>query len=153
VKEQHIIPFVSVTDCQLGEGTTLHPFVNLYGCRIGKNCNIGAYTEIGAGVLIGDEVRIGARCFIQTGVTIMSYTFVGPGVIFTNDRKMPPHHQFQPEDTVVEAGVRIGAGSIILPVRIGYEAVIGAGSVVTKDVPSRTVIYGNPAREKGRARW
>ena len=134
--------------CSIGEGTKIwHPeLVNLYGCRIGNNCNIGAFVEIGPGVVIGNNVRIAARCFIPEGVTIEDDCFIGPRATFCNDR-FPPSSKDQWEKILVRRGASIGAAAVILPgVTIGERAVIGAGSVVTRDVAAGETIYGIPAR-------
>jgi acetyltransferase-like isoleucine patch superfamily enzyme len=136
---------------KVGEGTIIwHPDkVNIYGCEIGRDCNIGAFVEIGPGVKIGDRVRIGAFTFIPEGVTIEDDVFVGPGVTFTNDR-YPPSDRTKWEPTRVCKGASIGARAIILPgVVIGEGALVGAGSLVTKDVHSAGLAYGAPARPKG----
>lgn len=121
--------------------------VNIYGdCIIGCYCNIGAFVEIGPGVIIGNNVNIAAFCFIPSGVTIEDNCFIGPRVTFTND-KYPPGKREDWLRTYVKTGASIGAGSVILPgVTIGSGALVGAGSVVTKDVPDGRRVVGNPAR-------
>lgn len=134
--------------CVIGEGTKVWrpELVNLYGCRIGNNCNIGAFVEIGPGVVIGNDVRIAAFCFIPEGVTIEDGCFIGPRVTFCNDR-FPPSSKDQWEPILVRRGASIGAHSVILPgVTIGERAMIGAGSVVTRDVPDREIVCGQPAK-------
>jgi acetyltransferase-like isoleucine patch superfamily enzyme len=134
----------------IGENTIIWrpEFVNLYGdFKIGENCNIGAFVEIGPGVIIGDNVRIAAFCFIPSGVTIEDDCFIGPRVTFTND-KHPPGDKKDWSPTLIKKGAVIGAGSIILPgIIIGEGAMIGAGSVVTKDVNAGCVVIGNPASQ------
>ena len=131
------VPLLAVTeDCQIGERVTLSPFVNLYGCRIGNDTKIGAYTEIGRNVVVGKGCKIQAHCFVCTGVTIGDNVFVGPRVTFTNDRLPAASGAWKLEETRVEDGAVIGAASCILPgLTIGRNAFIAAGSVVTKDVP------------------
>jgi UDP-2-acetamido-3-amino-2,3-dideoxy-glucuronate N-acetyltransferase len=136
----------------IGEGTVIWHCdqVNIYGnAVIGKNCNIGSFVEIGPGVKIGDHVRIGAHCFIPEGVTIEDHCFIGPGCVFTNDR-YPPGHRINWETTLIKRGASIGAGCVILPgVRVGIEASIGAGTVISKDVPDGWRVIGNPMRRIG----
>lgn len=114
--------------------------------NIGKNVQIGAFTEIGPNVNIGDNVRIGAFCFIPEGVTIEDNAWIGPGVFFTNDR-FPPSLKAEWEKTTVEQGARLGARvTVICGVLIGKNSLIGAGAVVTKNVPAGFVYAGVPAR-------
>lgn len=133
----------------LGTNVVVWHFANLYNCTIGNNVSIGAYTEIGNGVMVGDNCRIQARAFIPAGVTIGKDVFIGPGVIFTNIKYPSSKSELPTNHTLVENHASIGAGAIILPgVRIGERALIGAGSLVTKDVLPYTVVYGNPAKIK-----
>jgi acetyltransferase-like isoleucine patch superfamily enzyme len=125
-----------------------HPdLVNIYGdCKIGQNCNVGAFVEIGPGVVIGDNVSIAAFCFIPSGVTIEDDCFIGPRVTFCND-KYPPSHKDAWQPILVKKGASIGAGSIILPgVTIGEKAQIGAGTIITSDIKPGWRVVGNPAR-------
>ena len=119
---------------------------NIGMCDIGENCVVHSHVWIGDGVTIGDNVKIEAFTFIPPGVHIESNVFIGPRVTFTND-KHPPSHGKGWSETLVKNGASIGASSTILPgVTIGEGAVIGAGSVVTKDVPAHAVAYGVPAK-------
>ena len=147
-------------DVEIGERTLVWHFVNLFGCRIGHDCKIGSYTEIGRGVVVGDYVKIEARAYIPSGVTIEDCAFIGPGVTFTNDlyprsavfRGGRPELKegFDLQKTRVKRGASIGAGSVVLPgVTIGKGAIVGAGSVVCKDVPDFAVVHGKPARMGG----
>jgi len=121
--------------------------VNLYKCKISRNCKIDAFVYIEEGVEIGDECKIRPFVFIPTGVKIGNRVFIGPGVIFTNDKYPKVKGDWELKRTIVEDDVSIGAGAVILPgVRIGKGAIIGAGAVVTKDVPPNAVVVGNPAR-------
>jgi len=114
--------------------------------EIGWNVQVGSFTEIGDGVVIGDNVRIGAMCFIPSGVTIEDRAWIGPRVTFTNDR-YPPSPKGMWERTTVEKGARLGAGvTIVCGVRIGCTALVGAGSVVTRDVPAYDIWAGTPAK-------
>ncbi len=145
--EEFVIPFVSVTDdVRLGKNVVMRPFVNLYNCTIGDDTKIGAMTEIG-GAVVGKRCKIGAQVFIPPGVLIGDEVFIGPGVKFSNDKYPKAIGEWTQLKTIVESGVSIGLGSIILPgVRIGAGAVIGAGSVVTKDVQAGEMWYGEAAR-------
>jgi acetyltransferase-like isoleucine patch superfamily enzyme len=142
-------PLISVTDdVVFGEGVGLSQFVNLYGCRIGDHTKIGAFTEIGSGVVVGDRCKIQANVFIPQGVTIRSYVFIGPGVIFTNDKHTSATTECPVERTLVDKCATIGAGAVILPgLTIGVGAVVGAGSVVTRNVRPGATVMGNPAKE------
>jgi acetyltransferase-like isoleucine patch superfamily enzyme len=137
----------------------LAPFgkgVNLYGCEIGDNTKIGAFVEIQKGVKIGKNCKISTHSFICEGVTIEDHVFVGHHVVFINDRyprATNEHGELQTEadwavqPTVVKRGASIGSGAVILcSLTIGENAIVGAGSVVTKDIPPNTVVAGNPAR-------
>ena len=141
-----------IEDADIGENTIVRDFVNIFGCKIGKDCKIAAFVEIQKGVTIGDKCAIEAFAFIPTGVTIEDEVFIGPHVCFTNDKKpraVNPGWKVVP--TTVKKGASIGAGSIIMcGVTIGEKAMVGAGSVVTKDVPANTLVIGNPAKEVGK---
>lgn len=137
----------SIEDCDIGENTVVRDFVNLYGCKIGRDCKIAAYVEIQRGVVIGDRCKIEAFAFIPTGVTIEDEVFVGPHACFTNDRRPKAVGEWNVMETLVEKGASIGANAtVICGVRIGENALIAAGAVVTKDVPAGARVAGNPAR-------
>lgn len=148
-------------DVKLGQNVVIfHPdLVNLYGCTVGDESKIATFVEIQRGVTIGKRVKVEAFAFIPTGVTIEDGVFIGPHVCFTNDKEPaavgPDGELLGAADwtitpTVVEAGAAIGANAtIICGVRIGKGALVGAGSVVTKDVPPHTLVVGNPARPVG----
>jgi UDP-2-acetamido-3-amino-2,3-dideoxy-glucuronate N-acetyltransferase len=143
-------------DVKLGKGAKLFAFVNLYGCEIGENTKIGAFVEIQKGARIGANCKISSHTFICDGVTIEDGVFIGHGVTFINDlypRAITSDGELQTEadwnciTTNVRKGASIGSGSTILGgITIGENAIVGAGSVVTHDVPSDTVVAGNPAR-------
>ena len=138
-----------IVDVKIGEGTIIHDHVNLYKCKIGRNCKIDAFVYIEEGVEIGDECKIRPFVFIPTGVKIGNRVFIGPNVTFTNDKYPKVKGEWELKETIVENDVSIGAGAVILPgVRIGKGAMIGAGAVITKDVPEGSVVVGNPARVK-----
>jgi len=135
-----------IRDCEIGEGTKIWNFVNLYGCRIGRDSMIGCFVEIQSGVVIGDRSRVQSHSFVCDMVSIGDDVFVGHGVMFINDTMPPQSDRSQWRTTVVEDGASIGSNATLLPVRIGKQAVIGAGSVVTKDIPAGAIVAGNPAR-------
>ncbi len=144
------------SDVKLGVGVKLHGFVNLYGCEIGDETRIGCFVEIQKGVKIGARCKISSHTFICEGVTLEEEVFIGHGVMFTNDlwpRAVTAAGRIQgPGDwqclrTLVRRGASIGSGSTVLGgVTIGANAMVGAGSVVTCDVPPDATVAGNPAR-------
>lgn len=142
--------FSLLKDVEIGEGTVIHDQVNLYKCKIGKNCKIDAFVYIEEGVIIGDNCKVRPFVFIPTGVIIENDVFVGPNVTFTNDKYPKAKGDWALLKTTVKSGVSLGANCVVLPgVTIGREALVGAGAVVTKDVPDRAIVAGNPARRVG----
>lgn len=147
---------VIAPDVKLGQGVVIHHFVNLYGCEIGDHSKIGSFVEIQKGVFVGRNCKVSSHTFICEGVTIEDEVFIGHGVIFVNDkypRATNPDGALQSEvdwqvvPTVVKRGASIGSGATILcGVTVGEQATVGAGAVVTKDVPARATVAGNPAR-------
>ena len=143
-------------DVKLGKNVKLGKFINLYGCEIGDNTKIGAFVEIQKKAKVGSNCKISSHTFICEGVTIEDNAFIGHSVTFINDtypRSTAANGQLQTESdwkvepTVVRKGASIGSGSTLLSsVVIGENALVGAGSVVTKDVPANTIVAGNPAR-------
>jgi UDP-2-acetamido-3-amino-2,3-dideoxy-glucuronate N-acetyltransferase len=131
----------------IGKNSKIYDHVNLYGCRIGENTKIDAFVYVEEGVTIGDNCKVRPFVFIPTGVTIEDNVFIAPNVSFTNDKYPRTQGEWKLLPTRVKKFASIGAGSIINPgVTIGENALIGAGSVVTKDVPNNAVALGNPAR-------
>jgi UDP-2-acetamido-3-amino-2,3-dideoxy-glucuronate N-acetyltransferase len=143
-----IVPKYSLLNgAEIGEGTVVHDQVNLYKCKIGKNCKIDAFVYIEEGVVIGENCKIRPFVFIPTGVTIEDNVFIGPNVTFTNDRYPKAQGDWQLVKTIVRQGAAVGANSVILPgVTIGKNALVGAGSVVARDVPENAIVAGNPAK-------
>jgi len=143
-------------DVKLGENVRFSKFINLYGCEISDNTKIGAFVEIQKNARIGKNCKISSHTFICEGVDIEDGVFVGHNVTFINDsypRAVNPDGELQTEEdwaverTVVRKGASIGSGSTILSkVVIGENAIVGAGSVVTKDVPANAIVAGNPAK-------
>jgi predicted dehydrogenase/serine acetyltransferase len=139
--------FSVVKNVESGRGTKIYDQVNLYKCKIGENCKIDAFAYIEEDVKIGNNVKIRSNVFIPSGITIEDDVFIGPGVIFTNDKHPKTQGEWKLFRTIVKKGASIGAGAIILPgITIGENSMIGAGAVVTKDIPSNVVAVGNPAR-------
>ena len=155
--EEPVREFVSIApDVVLGKNVRLGKFINLYGCAIGDDTKIGAFVEIQKNASIGARCKISSHTFVCEGVTIEDRVFVGHSVTFINDlypRATTEDGELQTErdwsvaPTIVREGASIGSGSTILAnVVIGARAIVGAGSVVTKDVPDDAVVAGNPAR-------
>jgi acetyltransferase-like isoleucine patch superfamily enzyme len=143
-------------DVKLGTGVTLARFINLYGCVVGDNSKIGAFVEIQKNATIGKNCKISSHTFICEGVTIEDNVFVGHNVTFINDShprattldgELQTEKDWKVEPTLVRKGASIGSGATILAsLTIGENALIGAGSVVTRDVPPNAIVAGNPAR-------
>jgi len=143
-------------DVRLGKDVKLSKFINLYGCEIGDETKIGAFVEVQKGATIGKRCKISSHTFICEGVTIEDNVFVGHNVTFINDTypratasggALQTENDWKVETTVVKRGASIGSGATILcRVTIGENAIVGAGSVVTKDVPANTIVAGAPAK-------
>ncbi len=145
-----------IKKCKIGKKTKIWNFVNLYGCTIGDDCMIGTFVEITEGAVIGNKVRVQSHSFICGGVIIEDEVFIGHHVVFINDK----HPRATNKDgtikklgdwklikTIVKQRASIGSNTTILGgITIGKNAVIGAGAVVTKDVPDNAVVVGNPAK-------
>jgi acetyltransferase-like isoleucine patch superfamily enzyme len=143
-------------DVKLGKDVKLSQFINLYGCEVGDETKIGAFVEIQKNARVGRRCKVSSHTFICEGVTIEDNVFIGHGVTFINDTfpraatasgALQTEQDWKVETTLVKKGASIGSGSTILAnVVIGEDALVGAGSVVTRDVPSGAVVAGNPAR-------
>jgi len=143
-------------DVKLGKNVKIFSFVNLYGCQIGDNTKIGAFVEIQKKAIVGRNCKISSHTFICEGVFIEDNVFIGHNVTFINDLypraanlegKMQTEEDWQVIPTIVKKGASIGSSATILAgVTIGENAIVGAGAVVTKDVPAFTIVAGNPAR-------
>ena len=142
-------------DVKLGENVKLSKFINLYGCEVGANTKIGAFVEIQKNARVGRNCKISSHTFICEGVTIEDEVFIGHGVTFINDTypratsegQLQTEAHWRVERTRVCRGASVGSGATVLSnVIIGERALIGAGSVVTKDVPENAIVAGNPAR-------
>jgi acetyltransferase-like isoleucine patch superfamily enzyme len=141
---------------KLGRNVRIHAFVNLYGCEIGDETLLGTFVEIQKGAKIGDRCKISSHTFICEGVTIESGVFIGHSVTFINDRypratnlggELQTEEDWNCQSTLVKRGASIGSGATLLGgITIGENAIVGAGSVVTKDVPANAIVAGNPAK-------
>ena len=141
---------------KLGERVKIFDFTNLYGCAIGDDTKVGTFVEIQKGAVIGRRCKISSHTFICEGVTIEDDVFVGHNVTFINDRfpratneggRLQTEQDWKCESTLVKKGASIGSGvTLLCGVTVGENAIVGAGSLVTKDVPPHTIVAGNPAR-------
>lgn len=145
-----------IRDCRIGKRTKIWSFVNLYECTIGDDCMIGAFVEVQQGATIGDKVRIQSHTFICDGVTIEDEVFIGHGVMFINETyprvtttegRIILYHERKLTKTRIGRRASIGSNATILGgISIGENAIVGAGAIVTKNVPKNTIVIGNPAR-------
>jgi acetyltransferase-like isoleucine patch superfamily enzyme len=143
-------------DVKLGKNVQLSKFINLYGCEIGDETKIGAFVEIQKNVTVGKRCKISSHSFVCEGVVIEDNVFIGHGVTFINDSyphataldgNLQTEADWKVERTIIKKGSSIGSGATILSnTNIGENAIVGAGSVVTKDVPPNAIVAGNPAR-------
>jgi acetyltransferase-like isoleucine patch superfamily enzyme len=150
-------PYLSIApDVKLAPGVKLSKFINLYGCEIGDETKIGAFVEIQKNAKVGKRCKISSHTFVCEGVTIEDNVFIGHSVTFINDSyprattsegALQTESDWAVERTVVKKGASVGSGSTILcNVTIGENAIVGAGSVVTKNVPPNSIVAGNPAK-------
>lgn len=147
---------LSLHNVSVGKDVKIYDFVNAYECQIGDGSKIGAFVEIQRGATIGRNCKVSSHSFICEGVHIADNVFIGHSVTFINDKypratredgTLQTQSDWNCIETFIEQGASIGSGATILcGVRIGQQAVVGAGSVVTKDVPENTVVIGNPAK-------
>ena len=151
--------FLSIApDVRLGENVKLAKFINLYGCVIGDNTKLGTFVEVQKNATVGKNCKISSHSFVCEGVTIEDNVFIGHGVMFINDLypratagdgSLQTEADWKVERTLVRKGASIGSGATILAnLTIGENALVGAGSVVTRDVPDNAVVAGNPAKVK-----
>ncbi len=155
--EEGLPPYACVTpDVRLGARARLSPFVNLYGCEIGADSRLGAFVEVQRGARIGERCKVSSHSFICSGVVIEDEVFIGHAVVFINDRyphatngdgSLQGERDWRLEPTIVRRRASIGSGAIVMcGVEVGEEAIVGAGALVTRDVPARAVVAGHPAR-------
>jgi acetyltransferase-like isoleucine patch superfamily enzyme len=142
-------------DVKLGQGVKLSRFINLYGCEVGDETKIGAFVEIQKNAKVGKRCKISSHTFICEGVTIEDNVFIGHSVTFINDSyprattngNLQTEADWKVERTVIKKGASIGSGTTILAnLTVGENAIVGAGSIVTKDVPPNSIVAGNPAK-------
>jgi acetyltransferase-like isoleucine patch superfamily enzyme len=156
-QEQGMDTYLSIApSVKLGRDVKLSKFINLYGCEIGDETKIGAFVEIQKNATVGKRCKISSHTFICEGVTIEDNVFIGHGVMFINDSyprataaggSLQTEADWKVEKTVIKQGASIGSGATILAnLCIGENAIVGAGAVVTKDVPPNTIVAGNPAK-------
>ena len=149
-------PYRLISNVEFGEGVVVQAFTNLYGCRLGDESHIGPFVEIQAGAVVGARCKIQSHAFICTGVELGNGVFVGHGVMFINDKspratgadgELATEEDWELQRTLVADGASIGSGATILGgLRIGERALVGAGAVVTRDVPDDATVAGNPAK-------
>lgn len=149
-------PYRVIRDVSFEEDVVVHAFANLYGCTIGRGTRIGTYVEVQKGVTIGSRCKVQSHTFVCEGVSIGNEVFVGHGVVFINDKhpratndagNLQTEADWELSRTVIEDRASIGSGAIVLGgVRVGAEAMVGAGAVVTRDVAPGGTVAGNPAR-------
>lgn len=139
-----------IKNCKIGKNTKIWNFVNMYGCEVGDNCNIGSYVEIQNDVNIGNNVTISSHSFICSLVTIEDNVFIGHSVVTINDINPPSKRRTgstkEWKPSLIKKGAIIGSNATLMPVTIGENSIVAAGAVVTKDVPDNCIVAGNPAK-------
>jgi len=139
-----------INEARIGDGTRIWNYANLYGCKVGEKCTIGSYVEIQNDVTVGNNVIIGSHSFLCSLVEVEDEVFIGHGVMTINDINPPSNKRTGTKEewkpTYIKKGAMIGSGAVLFPVTIGEYAKVGAGSVVTKDVPDYAMVVGNPAK-------
>ena len=135
-----------IRDVRFGKNCKIIEPVNIYDCELGNNVFVGPFVEIQERSTIGNNTRVSSHSFICSGVIIGNNCFIGHGVMFTNDKFTEDRNEWVERETIIGNNVRIGSNATILPVNIGDNVIIGAGAVVTKDIPSNTIVKGNPAK-------
>ena len=139
-------PTAIIKNCKIGKGTKIWHNVNMYGCQIGNYCMIGTNAEIQDQVIIGNFSKVQSQSFVCSFVELGEDVFVGHGVMFINDVMPPNPNKTSWKPTLIKNGASIGSNVTIMPVTIGEYALVGAGAVVTKDVPDYAIVVGNPAK-------
>ncbi len=139
-----------IKNSEIGQGTKIWEYTNIYDCIIGNDCTVGSFVEIQKDVIIHNNVTISSHSFICSLVTLEDEVFLGHGVMTINDIKPPSYRRTGKKDkwkkTLIKKGAIIGSNATILPVTIGVNAEVGAGAVVTRDVPDNCIVVGNPAK-------
>ena len=149
-------PKQSLNNVEVGVDVKIYDFTNLYGCKLGDNTKVGTFVEIQKGSTIGKNCKISSHSFLCEGVHLGNCVFIGHGVMFTNDMfpkscnndgSIQVDADWECLETIIEDNVSVGSNATILPgIKIGKNSLIGAGSVVTKDIPENSVVAGNPAK-------
>lgn len=144
-----IAKFVALYDCEIGDRCRIWRFVNAYGATVGDNCMLGSFVELQSDVSIGDGTRVQSHAFVCSLVYIGEEVFISHGAKFVNDRYPQSGEEADWEATTVGDGAVIGTNATLLPVNVGEDALVGAGAVVTEDVPPGAIVVGNPATVVG----
>lgn len=144
-----VAEFTVVHDSEFGDDCTVWRFCNIYGAEVGDDCMVGSLVEIQEDVVIGDGCRVQSHAFLCSLVELKEEVFVSHGVKFVNDVYPPSGDPEEWEETVVGEGASVGTNATLLPVEVGEDALVGAGAVVTEDVPDGAIVAGNPAEVVG----
>jgi acetyltransferase-like isoleucine patch superfamily enzyme len=143
--DTEVAEFSVLHDCRIGDRCEIWRFVNIYGATLGNDCMVGSLVEIQSDVTVGDRCRIQSHAFLCSLVTLGDDVFVSHGAKFVNDVNPPSGDSSEWEPIVIKDGASIGTNATLLPVTVGENALVGAGAVVTEDVPPNAVVAGNPA--------